>query len=170
MPSKDELPAETVSAVDRQARQLAASFDTLATRMIHRRPFPAEANEEISIQELKTLGLLGFRGRTIMSALAEALGMPLSTATHTVDKLVRKGLVERARSEADRRVVEVNLSEEGKRRDRLFQDHRLAMIRYMLTALSDGEREIFLELIAKIALQTEPPATKPAPLPGEQSL
>ena len=116
------------------------------------------------MQELKALGLLGFRGRTIMSVLAEALGVPLSTATHTVNKLVKKKLVERARSETDRRVVEVNLSEEGKRRNRLFQDHRLAMIRFMLTALSDGEREIFLELIAKIARQTE----LPAPQSGER--
>jgi DNA-binding MarR family transcriptional regulator len=150
--------------VDRQARQLAASMDTLARRMMHRRPPPAGVNEEMSIQELKALGLLGFRGRTIMSALAEALGVPLSTATHTVNKLVKKKLVERARSETDRRVVEVDLSEEGKRRNRLFQDHRLAMIRYMLTALSDGEREIFLELIAKIACQTE----LPAPQSGER--
>jgi len=117
------------------------------------------------MQELKALGLLGFRGRTIMSALAEALGVPLSTATHTVNKLVNKKLVERARSETDRRVVEVNLSEEGKRRNRLFQDHRLAMIRYMLTALSDGEREIFLELMAKIECQTE----LPTPQSGERS-
>ena len=163
MPTTDEPATEPVSAVDRQARQLAASFDTLAGRMMNRRPIPTEANEELSIQGLKALGLLGFRGRMIMSALAETLGMPLSTATHTVNKLVKSGLVERAHSETDRRVVEVELSEEGKRRNRLFQDHRLAMIRYMLTALSDGEREIFLELIAKIAHQTNLPATNPAP-------
>ena len=163
MPPTDEPATETVSAVDRQARQLAASFDAIAGRMMNRRPIPAEANEELSIQGLKALGLLGFRGRMIMSALAESLGMPLSTATHTVNKLVKRGLVERAHSQTDRRVVEVELSEEGKRRNRLFQDHRLAMIRYMLTALSDGEREIFLELIAKIAQQTDLPSTKPAP-------
>ena len=163
MPPTDELATETVSAVDRQARQLAASFDAIAGRMMNHRPIPAEANEELSIQGLKALGLLGFRGRMIMSALAESLGLQLSTATHTVNKLVKSGLVERAHSETDRRVVEVELSQEGKRRNRLFQDHRLAMIRYMLTALSDGEREIFLELIAKIAQQTDIPSTKPAP-------
>ncbi len=124
--------------------------------MSHRPP-PAEANEEISIQELKVLGLLGFRGRSIMSALAEALGVPLSTATHTVDKLVAKKLVERTRSEKDRRVVEVELSEEGRRRDKFFQEHRLAMIRNMLAALSPGEREIFLELMAKMARLAEIP-------------
>ena len=45
--------------------------------------------------------------RMMMSNLAESLGVPLSTATHTVDRLVAKGLVERNRSEEDRRVVEV---------------------------------------------------------------
>ncbi len=143
--------------MNRQARELAACMDALASRMMSHRPHPAEANEEISIQELKMLGLLGFRGRSIMSALAEALGVPLSTATHTVDKLVAKKLVERTRSEKDRRVVEVELSEEGRRRNKFFQEHRLAMIRNMLAALSPGEREIFLELMAKMARLAEIP-------------
>ena len=57
-----------------------------------------------------------------MTHLAESLGVPLSTATHTVDRLVAKGLVERNRSEEDRRVVEVQMSEYGRKLQENFRE------------------------------------------------
>jgi hypothetical protein len=57
-------------------------------------------------------------------------------------------------------VVQVELSAEGKRTCRIIFEHRLAFGQSMLAALSRGEREIFLELMAKIASQAKPP---PAP-------
>ncbi len=86
-----------------------------------------------------------------MSAFAEALDVPLSTATHTVDRLVAKGLVQRSRPDDDRRVVEVDLSEAGKRHFGFFQEQRLAMTRSMLAALTPRERGVHLKLVAKMA-------------------
>jgi len=96
------------------------------------------------------LVVLGRKGATIMSELAGVLDVPLSTTTHTIDKLVAKGLVDRTRLDEDRRIVQVGLSERGQELHRSFLDMRLAIGRSMLEALSPGEREIFLELMAKI--------------------
>ena len=85
-----------------------------------------------------------------MTDLADALGVPLSTATHTVDRLVKKGVVARDRSEQDRRVVQLELTEQGKRLQEVFRSKRRSLAREMLAPLSPGEREIFLELMAKI--------------------
>ena len=100
--------------------------------------------------------------RIIMSNLAEALGVPLSTATHTVDRLVAKGLVVRNRSEKDRRVVQVEMSEYGRKLQASHTEKRRFMARSWLEPLTPTEREIFLKLMDKITL-----LSKPA---GEESL
>ncbi len=99
--------------------------------------------------------------RIMMSSLAETLGVPLSTATHTVDRLVAKGLAERNRSEVDRRVVEVEMSEYGRKLQESYRDKRRILARSWLEPLSEGEREIFLELMAKITLLAKPGTDDP---------
>ncbi len=91
-----------------------------------------------------------------MSELAATLGVPLSTATHTVDRLVAKDLVARRRSPTDRRVVEVALSGRGSQLKELFHRERLAMAHSWLEPLSSAERTHFLELMAKIATLAKP--------------
>ena len=91
-----------------------------------------------------------------MSRLAEELGIPLSTATHTIDRLVAKDMVVRTRSEEDRRAVLVEMSEFGKKLQESFKSQRRAVARSWLEPLSNGEREIFLELMAKITETSKP--------------
>jgi DNA-binding MarR family transcriptional regulator len=73
-----------------------------------------------------------------------------------VDRLVNKDLVVRNRRDEDRRVVEVEMSENGTKIQAAFRSKRQGMARSWLAALSPGEREIFLELMAKITLRAEP--------------
>lgn len=49
-----------------------------------------------------------------VSQLSQALSVHISTASNLLDKLARAGLVERLRSDEDRRVVRLRLSEAGK--------------------------------------------------------
>lgn len=86
-----------------------------------------------------------------MSDFAAALDVPVSTATHTADRLAKKGLITRVRPENDRRVVQVEISSAGSAVNRATHENRLAMARDMLAPLTTGEREIFLELMAKIS-------------------
>lgn len=116
---------------------------------------------EISREEIRAMMILDSGKRIMMSSLAETLGVPLSTATHTVDRLVAKGLAERNRSEVDRRVVEVEMSEYGRKLQESFRDKRRILARSWLEPLSEGEREIFLELMAKITLLAKPGADDP---------
>lgn len=55
------------------------------------------------------------RGPLSMSALTEFLGVTSGAATFMCDKLVEKGLIERARQAGDRRVVSLQLTGEGLR-------------------------------------------------------
>lgn len=115
-----------------------------------------EAALEISREEIRALVILDSGERVMMSSLAESLAVPLSTATHTVDRLVAKGLVVRNRSEEDRRVVQVEMSDYGRKLQEEFRDKRKLMACSWLEPLSSGEREVFLELMSKITLLAKP--------------
>ena len=61
---------------------------------------------------LHTLGCHGAKTMT-MSDLSKAIGIETSTATTHIDAMVKSGLVERLRSENDRRIVLVQLTAAG---------------------------------------------------------
>jgi DNA-binding MarR family transcriptional regulator len=138
--------------------QLLGYLDALFRRlMLPRRTADTEEPAlEISREEIRAMVILDSGERIMMSNLAESLGVPLSTATHTVDRLVTKGLVERNRSEEDRRVVQVQMSEYGRKLQEAFRDRRRVVARSWLEPLSGEEREMFLALMAKITLLAKP--------------
>lgn len=142
--------AVSAAPLEAQLTELIAHFDVLYRRLMVTRPATAASDVEISRQEVRMVTMLGRKGISIMSDLARGLNLALSTATNTVDKLVSKDLVERTRVDEDRRIVQVALSEKGKRFYDALLECQLAMGRNMLEALSPGEREIFLELMAKM--------------------
>lgn len=148
------------SVAERQTRELVNNLDSLIHRLllprVHR-----EGEVEVTGQEARALGVIGRHGAMNMSDFANLLGVPMSTATHMGDRLAKKCLVRRTRSNEDRRSVQIELSEQGKLREQRFLDNRLAMGQDMLKPLSNGEREIFLELLEKmvrLAKPGEPPA------------
>ena len=55
------------------------------------------------------------RQGTRMSELSERLGIPLSSATRTVEQLVQRGLLTRRPDQHDRRMVLINVTEKARR-------------------------------------------------------
>jgi DNA-binding MarR family transcriptional regulator len=85
-----------------------------------------------------------------MTELATILDSPISTATRVVDRLVEKGLVERLRSEKDRRIVEVSFSPLGREINRHVVRSQRAVARKMLGALSAVNRKRLLGQLDKM--------------------
>ena len=105
---------------------------------------------EVSLPEIRVIEVLGDLPGCIMSKLADELHVAMSTTTGIVDKLVQKGLVRRERVDEDRRIVRVDLSEEGRKIHDAAMEMHLRFCRGMLASLNDDEREIFLVLMRKI--------------------
>lgn len=61
------------------------------------------------------LGILSHHGKMKISDLGEKIGLSNSTVSGIVDRLEKRGLIERIRSEEDRRVVYVDVTEEFKK-------------------------------------------------------
>jgi DNA-binding MarR family transcriptional regulator len=118
----------------------------------------AELDRKVNRSELTALLALHFRGQFTMSALASQLGVPLSTTTSLVQRLVRKGLVDRTPSARDQRIMHVELTEEGRQMAQQARAIMETMLARVQTALSPEELEQFLTLAVKVgkALQLGP--------------
>ena len=77
-----------------------------------------------------------------MTAVARALGVTTGTLTISVNSLVKKGYVERVRSEEDRRVVLVSLTAKGKRAFEHHEKFHREMIRHVVEMLNEDEKRV----------------------------
>ena len=79
----------------------------LAVRSIEAAPV------DVTVAQHRVLVLLAARGELTIGDLADGLGVNPSNATRYCDRLQRLGLVHRARSVEDGRMVRVGLTQEG---------------------------------------------------------
>jgi DNA-binding MarR family transcriptional regulator len=68
----------------------------------------------VSMTHLHVMSMLERHGAMPMTHLADALDVSVSNATGLVDRMEERGLVDRLRDDADRRVVRVELTAEGR--------------------------------------------------------
>lgn len=105
---------------------------------------------QLGASGIRVLEVLGCREPMNMGSLSEKTGLPLSTLTGIVDKLVDGGFLQRTRSRHDRRVVEVGITDFGCH----SLDHRRnahqTKSRQILTALDPGEQDTLLGILSKI--------------------
>ena len=106
---------------------------------------------DLTCQELRLVEHLGDRGPRIMREIAEFLLVAVNSVTSTVDNLEKKSIVRRLRSEEDRRVVRVELTDAGKMAYQAAVREKQQLLRSMLGALTEDEQEIFMVLFRKIA-------------------
>lgn len=103
-----------------------------------------------SKSELFTLAVTDRHGEIIMSQIAEYIHAPMSTATGVVERLVKKGFLERTRSESDRRVVAVRLTTEGRKQ---IEEWKVILTRYVnsiLEGLTAEEKLLMIKLFQRV--------------------
>lgn len=106
---------------------------------------------QLNMQELRVVEQLGNEGPRMMRELAEYLSVAVNSVTSIVDNLEQKNLVRRHRSEEDRRVIRVELTDPGNGIYKSLVEANLDLFRSMLGALTEDEQEIFMVLFRKIA-------------------
>ncbi|UUZ89777.1 MarR family transcriptional regulator [Paenibacillus sp. P25] len=85
-----------------------------------------------------------------MSALAGHLGVPLSTATSLVKRLVQKELVDRTPSAEDQRIMHVDLTAEGEKLALQAKAVMESMFARVRAELTPEEPQQFLSLAVKV--------------------
>jgi DNA-binding MarR family transcriptional regulator len=89
--------------------ELMSHSPTSAMRLLRKRP-----GGGISLVHLQVLSVLGHEGSRPMTELAEALDVSSASATGIVDRMEDRGLVIRVRDDEDRRIVRVELTDDGR--------------------------------------------------------
>ena len=105
---------------------------------------------DITNNDMHVIEAIGTGTPRNMTAVARALGVTTGTLTISMNSLVKKGYVQRVRSEEDRRVVLVSLTEKGKR---AFDHHKRfhdEMIRQVLKGLDGQEQEILRKALLNL--------------------
>ncbi len=110
-----------------------------------------ELDLSFSKSELLTLLLVEKEQQVIMSQIAEYVNLPMSTTTGIVERLVQNGYLIRDRSESDRRIVVVTLTEQGLNVVSELKGLVYNLISEITKVLSDEEQEFLLSIIMKIA-------------------
>lgn len=113
-------------------------FDTVLDRVsrMMRQMTTRELSETygLSLLQLQVLAALWLSGPELeMSSLAGASGLPASSVTSIVDRLVKLGLVERRHSEVDRRSVLANITPAGDDLMTRFDAWTIEMLEQMLS-------------------------------------
>lgn len=111
---------------------------------IEERAIRTEEYKDVTTNDMHVMEVIGIQEAKNMTSVAKALEVTTGTLTIAVNSLVKKGYVERVRSEEDRRVVLVSLSEKGKKAYLHHQQFHQKMIESILEEL-DGEEQRVLE-------------------------
>jgi len=93
----------------------------------------------LSLVHLNVLAVLEAEGPLPMRRLAEALDVSDASATGIVDRMERRGLVERRHGTEDRRVVLVHVAEGGAAVFRDLEEHRRERLTRLVDELTDDE-------------------------------
>lgn len=107
---------------------------------------------ELSISEMHLIEAVGKereKGRTI-SDIAQEMGITLPSVTVAINKLVKKGYVQKIRGESDARTVYVVLTKAGRKIDAVHRYFHEQMIRKISEGFSEEEKEVLLKGIEKL--------------------
>lgn len=112
----------------------------------------AGLDEEVTLPQFRALMVLFTRGQQRSADLAEALAVTPSTASRMIERLVRKGLVRRARAREDRRAVRLHLTDAGRQVIGDVTERRKDEIRRILRQLPSAEWGQVIESLHHFAL------------------
>ena len=115
--TKDQLIQKLVDLVDRMCAQMRPESDEEWSDL------------ELTMPQFRAICLLG-QGSERMGNIAGNLSTSMASATSMIDRLVDKGLVERAPDASDRRVVTCQLTTKGREEmDRFMRVNQLRLTR-----------------------------------------
>ena len=123
---------------DTRTAEAARLFQRLG-RMRMREVQEAWRKLDVPLAQLKSLFIISSRGSTSVRGLAQDLGVTPANVTGIIDRLVTQGLVTRAESTQDRRLVRLQLTDRGRAKIAAIHQTHLHKLPQMLKELSPAE-------------------------------
>lgn len=105
---------------------------------------------DLSMSEMHTIEAIGYGEMRTMSETAEQLRITLGTLTTAVNRLVKKGYVDRLRSDSDRRIVYLKLTDKGKEAFHIHEAFHAEMVEKMVNGLRVDEDKVLIDSLEKL--------------------
>lgn len=104
----------------------------------------------IQPQDMYILERIYFRKKLKVKDISKEYNIPASTATGIIDRLEDKRYIKRTRDNADRRIVELIMTEEGCQviQDHINQDKKFA--ENLFSTLEENKKIVFKQLLSEL--------------------
>ena len=114
---------------------------------------------DISNNDMHIIEAIGIEVPRNMSVIAHKLSVTVGTLTTNMNGLEKKGYIRRERSQEDKRLVYVLLTEKGKKAFYHHRDFHKKMIKAIVKDLSEEEMEILYHCLQNLNHFLEPEGT-----------
>ncbi|EHJ57046.1 hypothetical protein HMPREF9318_02005 [Streptococcus urinalis FB127-CNA-2] len=105
---------------------------------------------DVSLKEMHTIEIIGKHKNVTPSDIARELMITLGTVTTSLNKLEKKGYIERTRSKTDRRVVYLSLTKKGRLLDRLHSKFHRNMVTHVTSEMCDEDLDALVRGLASL--------------------
>jgi MarR family transcriptional regulator, 2-MHQ and catechol-resistance regulon repressor len=126
-----------------------------ALRAVHHSALPPILKEGLGDSDFRVLDVLLHIGPMPVNALGPKVDLNPGSVSVAVDRLYKKGLVNRVESESDRRVRTVSLTEKGRRVFVLIFRQHAALIKRAFQDVSPEEQRQLEKVLERIARRAE---------------
>ncbi|SHL98619.1 MarR family winged helix-turn-helix transcriptional regulator [Roseibium suaedae] len=133
-----------------QTERLAIAFERF-TRRFKVAEAAAALQNALNALDIQALLFINERPECSLGDVARHLQVAMTTMSSSADRLVRRGMIERQRPEANRRSVALTITPNGQEAVAGYMDGYRASCRAMLDALDSDDRATFLRLTELIA-------------------
>ncbi len=106
-----------------------------------------EEFKDLTNNDMHVIEAIGLGAGNNMSSIAKKLNITVGSLTTAVNNLVNKNYVERSRSEEDRRVVYVKLTEKGINAYHHHEDYHRQMTRAIIDKLDKEELPVLMKTL-----------------------
>ncbi len=139
-----------LSAKESEEQALVQALDDRMIWFMHfmKKQILAESidDEAITPPQFGLLYCLCHKEQTTMSSLSQDMHLTHGASTGMVDRLIKLKLVDRMRSEEDRRVVYVSITDRGRELVERMRDRRHSILKNIINSLTEEERKLFIKV------------------------
>ena len=109
-----------------------------------------EEYKDITNNDMHIIEAIGEKEPKNMSSVAKIMSVTVGTLTIAINSLVKKGYVHRERSEEDRRVVLISLTEKGRKANAHHMKFHDGMIQAVLKDLDEEQQKILVKSLLNL--------------------
>ena len=122
----------------------------ITTLKIEEKAIAMKSERGLTISEVHVLKEIGIGNTKTMTQVANGLHISVGALTTAINKLVEKGYVSRERDKADKRIVNIRLTDAGRIAFTAHERFHIRMVDAAVSTLTDEEKTLLTKSLVKL--------------------